>query len=118
MARTNPTQISPKTPAATAAVEPVPGSLHVEWVRCGKPGCRCARGQRHGPYVRRHWREGGRKRSTYIRLGDVGRTRVAVATWRAQHRSVRSLLREFCARDRAVWRLLDLLGTQGGHDGT
>lgn len=27
------------------------GSLTIQERRCGKPGCRCARGQLHGPYT-------------------------------------------------------------------
>ncbi|HEX5733359.1 MAG TPA: DUF6788 family protein [Blastocatellia bacterium] len=41
-----------------------------EMVRCGKEGCRCARGDLHGPYRYRYWREAGRIRSKY--LGKTG----------------------------------------------
>ncbi|HEX2023024.1 MAG TPA: DUF6788 family protein [Candidatus Thermoplasmatota archaeon] len=37
-----------------------------EWVRCGKPGCRCASGERHGPYTYKYWREGKRLRKAYV----------------------------------------------------
>lgn len=42
--------------------EPVsllPGHIVTERVRCGKPNCRCARGELHGPYHYRRWRSGG-----------------------------------------------------------
>lgn len=35
-------------------------------VRCGKKGCRCSRGELHGPYWYAYWAEGGRTRSEYI----------------------------------------------------
>jgi hypothetical protein len=38
----------------------------LEYVRCGKPGCRCERGQLHGPYWYRYQRVGGRLKSTYL----------------------------------------------------
>ena len=47
------------------------GYLIAEYVRCGKPGCRCRRGARHGPYWYLHYRRfengrwRGRKRRTY-----------------------------------------------------
>jgi hypothetical protein len=52
----------------------VVGSLHLEFKECGRPRCRCRRGLLHGPYLYRHWREGGRQRKEYVpmkRLGDV-----------------------------------------------
>jgi hypothetical protein len=50
------------------------GSVHLEFKRCGRPNCRCRFGLFHGPYVYRHWREGGRQRKEYVqmdRLSDV-----------------------------------------------
>ena len=29
-----------------------------QMVRCGKPNCECARGELHGPYHYRYWRDG------------------------------------------------------------
>jgi hypothetical protein len=37
-----------------------------EMVRCGKKGCKCARGELHGPYWYAYWTEGGKTRSEYI----------------------------------------------------
>ena len=50
------------------------GSLHLEFKRCGRPNCRCARGLLHGPYVYRHRRENGRQKKEYVpmlRLSEV-----------------------------------------------
>ena len=38
-------------------MEPLRGSLHAEMKGCGKPACRCARGNLHGPYWSHRWRE-------------------------------------------------------------
>jgi hypothetical protein len=37
-----------------------------EFRRCGKPSCRCARGELHGPYVVAYYREGKRLRKRYV----------------------------------------------------
>ncbi len=37
-----------------------------EMVRCGKKGCKCARGELHGPYWYAYWTEGGKTKSEYV----------------------------------------------------
>lgn len=49
----------------------LPGVVCAQWRKCGKPGCRCARGDLHGPYFARFWRQDGRLRKTYVRKADV-----------------------------------------------
>ena len=69
--------------------EPLAGSLHFEWRKCGNRECRCARGELHGPYAYRHWRENGRQRKAYVardRVSDVlagieSRRRLAAPAW-------------------------------------
>lgn len=41
-------------------------TVRLEKVRCGKPRCRCARGQLHGPYWYGYESRRGRRRSFYI----------------------------------------------------
>jgi hypothetical protein len=89
----------------TAAVEPLPGSLHAAWVRCGKPRCKCAGGVSHGPYWRRQWREHGRTQRQYVKRADVEQVRERLAAWRAAHPPV-ATLREHLAILRRVMRLL------------
>ena len=72
-----------------------PGVLHAEFRTCGKPNCRCARGERHGPYLYRRWREGGRQRRSYVKPAAAAQVAEALAEWRRLHppaRSMRSLL--------------------------
>jgi hypothetical protein len=47
------------------------GSLHLDWITCGKPTCRCARGILHGPYVYRRWRHRGKQRKVYVPMADL-----------------------------------------------
>lgn len=85
----------------------LPGSLQVWYVRCGTAGCRCARGELHGPYVRRYWREDGRSRARYVRRADLAATQQALAAWRRVHPSLRSLLRELRALGRTFKETTD-----------
>ena len=66
-------------------VAPLPGSLQLEWRRCGKPGCRCARGQPHGPYAVRIWYEDGRRRKRYVPREEVAKVAAGIARWRELH---------------------------------
>ena len=90
-------------------IEPLPGCLSAAYQRCGKAGCRCARGERHGPYWSRFWREGGRRRRQYVRDVDLARVRAGIEAWRRLHppaRSTRDVLKEL----RRLFRQLDAMG--------
>ena len=71
-------------------IEPLRGSLHPDWKTCGKPSCRCARGERHGPYWSHRWREGGRQRRRYVKPADLEQVQAALAAWRRLHPPARS----------------------------
>lgn len=47
------------------------GTVIADFVRCGKPGCRCRRGERHGPYFYHTFREGGRLRRLYVPRSEL-----------------------------------------------
>jgi hypothetical protein len=90
-------QISPKAGDA-ASVEPLPGSVHAEYGRCGTVTCRCTTGDLHGPYWRRFWREGGRTRSQYIPQARVPVVLAACTRYQQLHqsrRAFRRMLRDF-----------------------
>jgi len=89
----------------TDPIEPLPGSLHAAWVRCGKSGCRCAWGELHGPYWRRQWREARQTRRVYVRQADVEQVRDGLAAWRESHPPA-SALRQELVELRRVMRLL------------
>ena len=99
-------RFSPKRPIPTA----LPGSLHAEYQRCGKPGCRCVRGQLHGPYWRRFWREGGRTRSEYIRLVDVPAVRQLCERYGQLHPSGRAFTRMLLEHTRISDQAITALG--------
>lgn len=64
-------KVLPKIPSALS------GAVCAQWVKCGKPGCKCARGERHGPYYYRFWRENGRLRKAYVKPGDLEAVKAA-----------------------------------------
>ena len=53
----------------------LPGTVHEQWVRCGKRGCRCQKGKLHGPYYAHFYRAGGRLRKRYLKQADVEQVR-------------------------------------------
>ena len=60
------------------------GALIAEYKRCGKPNCRCARGELHGPYYYRRWRDGDRRqRKEYVARERVPEVQLALAQARA-----------------------------------
>jgi hypothetical protein len=65
------------------------GVVRPQWVRCGRPGCHCARGRPHGPYHYRFWREGARLRKAYVRPADLEGVRAACEARRAARRQLR-----------------------------
>jgi hypothetical protein len=69
------------------------GSLVEQTRRCGKPGCRCAQGDPHGPYVYFAPRPGGRGRSKYVPANLVA----AVRTRLARGEQVEAVLAEIAA---------------------
>jgi hypothetical protein len=77
----------------------LPGSVHRQYVRCGKPTCKCARGELHGPYYYHFTRESGRLVKRYLKAGEVEQTRAACADWREEQRARR-------ARSRAALQLI------------
>ena len=80
------------------------GAVCTQWIRCDRPGCRCARGELHGRYYACFWRENGRLRKQYVKRRDVEQVRAQcqarrqarqeLATWRQVWREMTTLVRE------------------------
>ena len=77
-------------------------SLHAYRVRCGKPTCHCATGERHGPYWYLHWREGTYQRRRYVRQGEVEAVRAIIDERRHEARLWREAMAMAMARLREV----------------
>jgi hypothetical protein len=102
---------APRRPVALTgkgrALEPLPktlpGAVCAQWVRCGRPNCRCARGELHGPYAYHFVRHNGRLRKRYVRQAEADGVRAAcearrrrqeLAEWRAGCDQLAAQLRE------------------------
>jgi hypothetical protein len=69
------------------------GSLFVRYGVCGKPGCACHSGRRHGPYYVLSTRSGGRGDYSYLDAGQMAEARELVRSFREFRRGVRRLRR-------------------------
>ncbi len=74
----------------------LPGYVRAERVRCGKSGCKCARGKLHGPYFYHFTWSDGRRRKRYVKSSDVAAVRAACGEFRDFQRELR--------RGREQWR--------------
>jgi hypothetical protein len=66
----------------------LPGVVCVQWVRCGRAGCRCQSGKLHGPYHYRFWRENGRLRKAYVPRAQLAQVRAACEARRRARRQL------------------------------
>lgn len=71
--------------------EQLQGSLFVRWGECGKAGCACREGQRHGPYYVFSARTAGRGAFRYLDPAGARRARLQVARYREFRRGLRAL---------------------------
>ncbi len=92
----------------------LPGSVHRQYVRCGKATCKCARGESHGAYYYHFTRVGGKLTKRYLKAHEVEQMQAACLARReeerarrAQSRETRQLIREMNARFNDVLRLID-----------
>jgi hypothetical protein len=61
--------------------EVIAASLSKTHKVCGKPNCKCARGEKHEVY-QLSWTENGKRRSTHIRSDELDTVRAAVERYR------------------------------------
>ena len=77
------------------------GSLVAQYTTCGKPGCRCARGQKHGPLYYLYWKDQGRSRSRYVPREQVSAVRRQIRNYQQFQRALAAALRRQSPRSRA-----------------
>jgi hypothetical protein len=61
------------------------GALCAQYVRCGKPRCRCSRGELHGPYHYLFLREDGKLIKRYVKKSEVETVRDNCQLHRGEH---------------------------------
>lgn len=71
------------------------GTVHMQFVRCGKQNCKCrTRGELHGPYYYHFYRFGGRFRKGYIKSEEVEEYIRACLARQQQEKAARAEARE------------------------
>jgi hypothetical protein len=73
--------------------EQLQGSLFVRFGVCGKEGCVCRTGQKHGPYYVLSTRSGGRGRFAYLAASRLDEARSLVKAFREYRAGMRRLRR-------------------------
>jgi hypothetical protein len=71
--------------------EQLAGSLFVRFGVCGKEGCACRTGRKHGPYYVLSTRSGGRGGFAYLDGARMGEARELVKAYRAYRADMRRL---------------------------
>ncbi|MGH7174331.1 MAG: DUF6788 family protein [Gemmataceae bacterium] len=84
-----------QTKSAKTLPKMLPGAVCWQWIRCGRTGCRCAKGKLHGPYAYRFYRQGNRLRKEYVRKANVKQVVEACEARRAFHRQLKASLQEW-----------------------
>ena|SRR5256885_15192603 len=67
----------------------MPGYVRAERVKCGKPNCKCAKGELHGPYFYHFIWAYGRRLKRYVKAGDVKAVRAACEEYQLYRMAVR-----------------------------
>lgn len=67
--------------ALNVRAEVLPASLSKTYKVCGKPNCKCARGEKH-EVCQLSWTEDGKRRCTHIRRDELGKVEAAVERYR------------------------------------
>lgn len=87
-------------------IEPLQGSVSVQYVRCGRSNCKCAKGQLHGPYYVRFWREFGGRRRKYVKKGDLDRILKGCEARKENQREMRNLVKEINQAGKPILRMI------------
>jgi hypothetical protein len=86
------------------AIKMLPGFVTTVRIRCGKPNCRCARGDRHIAHYQVTYRNGARSRK-YVRSDQVADVREACQAHKdlqAQLRAGRAEYKQLLAQTRKL----------------
>jgi hypothetical protein len=94
----------------TSEVMVADGAICQQMVKCGKPNCKCVRGELHGPYFYRFTRDQcGRLHKRYVRRSEVAAWRELCERrreWFWERAAMRALCRRVVGRGgRVNWRL-------------
>jgi hypothetical protein len=75
------------------------GTVHAQYVRCGKQNCKCGRGELHGAYFYHFVRVGGKLRKRYLKAVEVEQIKESCALRQQQEKKRRD-------DSKTVWNLI------------
>lgn len=75
---------------------------------CGRPNCKCARGDKHVVY-QLSWIEDGRRRSAHVRADELAKIQAAVSRYRHLRLCRAELLKNAAAGARLIDALVEAL---------
>jgi hypothetical protein len=75
-----------KTKTQKVLPKTMPGTVHAQYIRCGKPNCKCVRGELHGAYYYHFVRIGGRLRKRYLKASEVEAVKSACLARQERHK--------------------------------
>lgn len=75
---------------------------------CGKPNCKCARGEKHVVY-QLSWTENGKRHSAHIKAGELNKIRAAVGRYRRLRQCRAELLKTASEGAALIDALVDAL---------
>ncbi len=91
---------------ATKMSDLLPGHVQMRRIKCGKPNCKCAKGELHIAYYH-VWHEGGRRFQRYIKKSHLEAVRKACQenrTFQTQLLAGRAEYKQMLARARELFR--------------
>ncbi len=71
-------------------MEMMQGSLFERYLPCGKEGCKCKKGEKHGPFYYLTYLEAGKLKTQYVPKDKVGK----VKKWMKAYKNVKEIIRE------------------------
>ena len=77
----------------------IEGTVHAQFVTCGKRNCKCSRGELHGAYFYHFVRINGRLTKRYLKAEEVEETRIACQRRQCEEKAE-------CRQSQAVWKQL------------
>jgi hypothetical protein len=94
-----------KTKTQNLLPKMMPGTVHEQFVRCGKANCKCFSGELHGPYFYHFVRVDGRLTKRYLKASVVEEIREACLARQSDEKEQRK-------ETDAIWRKLRRMRSQ------
>ena len=91
-------------------IQPLPGAVCVQWKRCGKPKCKCAKGELHGGYYYHFYYVGGKLHKKYVKKAEVEQVKAGCLAYKTNRQEMRQLIKESLNDWRRLKQMLKEVG--------